>query len=381
MGWYNSGVWDGLDGTNIQNVLVSLCNAVNERREAINAPLVQWLTNGGYTTDPLVADDFSGLDLLKTNYLQQVYDQIEALVTSASHVAYTHCPGFAKASDDSAKGSDLWTMASLAVNIGALPPSTIATIFDQPAAEWCRDALDRLIYPVIYPTNEVDEIDQDIGSGTRTYWKSTVPNLPTEYTDAEAAWDAQAADGSGTASISGTATHAHFSVSPYWKLDDTVRYRAASFLRSVLQVAPNINGLGTVVYEYQGDIVNAWLVLRTNANTVSGDVAATVFGAEEIISAAGTGLTFREVNVPVDAFSATTSTNPVVHLADEPTENPFSGSFDPADPDLETATGIGNIGVYAFFRYEKTSPLISTIPGTSFTRFVLDLSPILTDQA
>lgn len=368
MGWYNTGDWSGLDGANIQNALVSLCNAVNERWDALGLSRFSWATNSGAKSANLVASDFTGLDLHRTNYYQQVFDQINGMIGI----------GFAKTSTNTAKGADLWTLSSMADDITIEAPSSITNIFDKTTADFLRQALDRLVYPRIFPTNDLSGIDQDIGPGVRTYWKDSRANAPTTYTSAGSAWSAMDFDG-----VRDTLHfHAMSNVFAQWhESSEEVRYISRAFLRSVLQVAPRLNGLGNIVQGYNGTVTKAWLALRYSTATLSGEIGGTFFGAADSVSNTGNDLILRDLDVATSNFSPDGFTHPAIHLDDLPSGLPFSGSRVLDVPGSPTATGEGGCGVYAVFRHEQNGPSLTTITADYYSRFILDISSALTDQA
>ena len=153
MGWYNSGNWTGLDGTEIPHVYADLCNALNERREALGLSRISWTVISGTKSTNLSASDFVGMDMNKTNPLETVRtNMLTLLEPSGGYNTTSRHSGWAKTSTNSglAANSDLWTNVSASADAG-ISDGTSDGVFEVNKALYLKAIFDRMLYPVVYP--------------------------------------------------------------------------------------------------------------------------------------------------------------------------------------------------------------------------------------
>lgn len=385
MGWYNGGAWDGLDGTEIPYVLAELANAVNERWDCLGKSRVAWTVNTGTEASPTVgtkstnlsASDFFGLDMLGNDILEDISGHVGQLVSQSGVQSTTHCAGFAKTATNTAIDDDLWTLASIAADCGIAVPSGVTTIFDEAAANFLREALDRLLYPVIWPTNNVLEKDQDEGSGTRTYWfKGTDGSSVVNGTAADAFLNLAAS------TIDGqhlTTYDAYINLVASANSVGGHVYGCRSLTKSILEISPRY-GSYPAVNGYPGSITKAWATYYAVYTDLAANVDFDVMGGAAILPPGSSGV-FSEsdkesIDVLTSNFSLTSATNPQVELPAFPATNPFNGTN-------AGASGIGTCIVLVVCKYDRDGVFgsISTNSGTQFTRIIIDISGEVADQA
>ncbi len=159
MTWAYAGVWDGLPTQSMAPVLVSLCNAVGDRYQAIGKNRPSWAVVGGPKSATLVDTDFHGLPLHGGSFFTTCAARIVDLLATdiGSGVDYY---GFAKTSTYAGDPTDnLWTKAELetVVGLGVLTDGP-DTILNSNYSLRLKGFLDRMIYPVIIPTIGVVEV-------------------------------------------------------------------------------------------------------------------------------------------------------------------------------------------------------------------------------
>lgn len=373
MGWHNGGDWTGIDGTEIPIVLAELCNAVNERRDCLGLSRISWVVNTGTKSTNLADTDFYGMDLFKHDHMQDVFNEIITLVTQSGIQSTTHCAGFAKTNSNTGVGTDLWTAASIETDSGFTAINPVRHALDKAAADYLRAALDRLIYPVVWPTNYLDLKDQDIGSGTRTYWHSGDDGGGATPGSASAAYADLA-----VSSINGIHTQVY---DAYLAMQIAANfpgagfgYRARALTKTILEVAPRSGG-------YLGTIAKAIATVYADYNDVGSAVDFSVMGATLSVSgdSPGTGEPDKvDVTVSGSNFSLSGATNPEITCT-IPVGNPFDGVSGTGNPD--PAEDIGLASATLICKYDIDGITSTTNTGTLFTRLILDITGELSDQA
>lgn len=350
MAWYNSGNWDGIDAAELPNVLVSLCNAVNQRYDAQGRPRTSWIVNSGTKPDDLAFDDFVGLDIHRTNYYSQIRLAISSLVQGNVSGAFACSTGFARTTTGSGLAADgaLWTIAGLLGDIGTSELPTPSNIFDLNYAYFLRDMLDRLIYPVVYPldaggVNTRPRVELDIfGPDAHPHVEGT-DNAGDVWRDMISVADAVAAN-SLTARVS-------FNSADLWFAH---RDEEATVSIDCLQTQNNNGFKGTIAKQ----IVSLGVVASyLNSATIG------FHGATQAVS--GTVGEFYESTDcdPLDVDGATTVTMTFDSI--DETNSPFTGYL---EEDGNTYEDFGSFQAF-----------IAT-GAPSYTRMILDASSVLDDQ-
>lgn len=371
MGWYNAGNWTGLDATLIPEVIADLCNAVNERRECLGRARVAWRVNTGTESSPttgtkstdLVAADLHGLPLMNYNYLQPIFDEIEDLVAPSSTITnLTKCTGFAKTSTSKglAADSSKWTLSSIATDCGIAIP-TITGIYSENGCAFMREALDRMIYPIIYPSVITRTQGADYGSNHGTV----------DSTDVEAIWDHMS-----TAGGHSDSHDVYAQVSSINPSLGSVYYTALATLDTEYEFSPLYNESAA---GYSGTITRQWFAANYGKNTSIGDASALTaafMGATATMdSATATSDIACSSTLSLTAEQTESITMPTMIT----TDNPFSGTFDYGGGDV--ASGIGICFCYLLYKYDRTGLGQVVNSGEQYTRWIVDISAELTDQA
>lgn len=391
MGWYNGGDWSELDAETIPYALADLCNAANERREALGAARLTWPVNTGSELSPTIgnksanlsATDFFGLDIQRTDWLQDIYDAVSGLVTAVSMQSVTHHAGFAKTSTGIGAGSDLWTMPDLLTEVGISSPAPVESAFDAVAANFLREAFDRLIYPVIWPTNYLDLKDRDIGTGTRTYWYRGTNGAPRTPGSAAVAFGNLAPSDIDGIHSTFNDSYLHIIATPNYT-GYGFSYAARAMTKTVLRLAPRTVGFPpTTIVGYPGEIKKAIAAVRVTPSDCADPVSFNVLGAPLVVD---DGIvsdyvesTRVELEVDGSGFDLLDETFPTMELPAFPSSNPFDGVGGFGNPSV--SSGVGGVGVLLACKYEAESGTLNTLSGARYTRLILDISSELTDQA
>lgn len=364
MGWYNGGAWSALRQNEIPIIIAELCNALNERRDALGLARETWPTASGSTSSDVSASDFNTLAFGKVAAFTQCYSVFGSLLSPAGgYSTAAHYSGWSKTGTDTGLASedDLWNMASVAEDAEVEIIGSPIPFFDARPALLMQAAFDRMIYPVVYPGVTVGAIDT---------WGSNYGPGASPQTSAGVVWNYMlAGDGQGgPGSLNGDLTAQSRAG---LVLDDTQIWYSAG-----ARVSREISAQGR---EYSGVISKQWFTYTGGRyNTTSmGDTSSINIafgGGSDTVDFEGTetrDFAFTE-EIPLDG----TLIESAFYLPDWPFSLPFNGSR--PMPPVGNSSGEGLMQVFISAKRGVASGLTS---GLHHIRQILDISGELTDQA
>jgi len=385
MGWPTT-PWTGKTAAELRPIIVALCNAVGERYECIGLTRPSWTVNTaqsistvtiGTKSTNLIEDDLYGLDIFRYGWWTLIANHISTLVNlssgSDSTPGTTHCRGWSKDYAGTGLTTNIWTISDLEtdVGMGTLSQSSVGGsmhLFDEVAPNRLREFLDRLICPVIFPVDK-SRFSYSGGSVVTGLSSAAVADIndtiqgATDSGDGDDAWNALVDTNLG---ILWNGVNAGYSVS--WDggssfsraIHSPISYAALDF-ESVQ------NGVG-----YLGDLVRQIYVIgvsETDASsfdfTISGATATGSDGAEieGIDAIAITGV----VEMPFTTGNYGRSPSPGASA-------PAAGPSPPSGYE-----GYGQVFAVPNFLFAQSDRDGGTRANS--TRFILDLTSALTDQA
>lgn len=389
MGWYNGGVWAGLDGTEIPYVLAELANAVNQRRDCLGASRVAWSVNTGTEASPttgtksanLSPTDYFGLEFNKADFLGTIMAEVNSLLSpSGGFNSATRHSGFALSGTNGGIGADgdLWSSESIRVDAGISAAGDVDGTFWAYRAEYCREALNRMLYPVIYPSAEII-------AGMEYYFHGYEGDPPRDPHDVENIWD-------------------HTKGYPAWRASEGAGPATSTFLLAeVRAIGDLISNPPPVYVPYYAVFVHpgaTWEMSNLNNESGAGYLG-TVATQWASMSCARPGFDIADDtnSVPVSFLGGsenivhglvefTTSTlipldgtiesDFVTHIMGSP-NNPFNGVRTTTTGGV-TAGGVGYAAASLNFK-SITSGFGTTNTGFRHVRQILDIAAELTDQA
>lgn len=294
MAWYNAGDWSALDVYTVRNVYAELCNAINQRRDALGASRTNWTFLPTPTTSDLVATDFDGM-ALQREVIQSILDGIEDLIDIGD--------GFGTGwewvrAQDSDTALDLsWVVSQVGSMPGLFTKKTSLWLCT-PDLEWCRDALDLLLYMR-------REISTYSASGATVLYNTA--SIETAY-----GWDEAWGNLDGSSAQSSTST----TWSRIYPPDGSYNWATTTGLLFLWSDAGTLDGVGTVYAASQLLSSNAsYTISAYNGTTTSAKVK--TIGAhssdwtEDVdYNAAGTTVTFSPGSGSVTTYVDVTSIFP-----------------------------------------------------------------------
>ena len=386
MSWYNDGDWDDLDGGDIPYALADLCNAINERREALLMGRVAWRVNTGTELLPvvgtkssaLVPDDFFGLDLFDYDYFGVVYTELTDLLGPNTTIWGKWYSGYAIDPNGTglALDDELWTISKVLVETGLQSPLLATGIFDRDAAVFMREVLDRMLYPVVYPIQNVSAKNIPVTANFESTVGSSYPHLPISAQDA---WDSLAASTlPATSSLAFDDIVAEIEARIPTIYLPPPQYAASATIEVEHEISFATNGV------FQGIIKKAYLSIAVYSNTMDAPIQIDVFG--EVFDPVN-GI--MEHEVPVGFFSLSSKKTGSIKIKTWTIDdNPFNGVLSHTYiPGTLSWSGIGGFTARLWTKLNDWSPsydnkgYVRENPEFNTTRIILDQSTIFTDQA
>lgn len=386
MAWYNGGDWAGLDGTQIPFVLSELINALHERCDCLGKSRYMWAVNVGTLLEPdidlintdLTHEHFCGLPMFLEAWLPDLMNRIEDLLRPPGGVIdlNTRHTGFATSPTNTGLGEegDLWTTTSVRADAG-LDYVEVGSPFYLYPVLYCKAMLDRMLYPVIYPSGE-------IVAGMENY----LSNYDTvDHYDVEAIWDHTKGYPAWRASLGlppSTTNDLFAAVSAIGSLISNpppvyAPYYTAEVRPGATWELSNLNnesGTG-----YLGEVVTQWMSMQCtrpgfNVSNDTNTVPVSFLGGSGNIVH---GVVEFTTNTPVP-LDGTIESDFVSNIMVS-TDNPFNGVRTTITGGV-TATGVGYVAAAPKIKF-ITSGIGTTNSGFRHLRQILDISAHLTDQA
>lgn len=393
MPWPYGGDWSGLDANQMVEVVVSLCNAVTERWDAIGFNKPNWTTKTGLKNGLLTESDLVGMLIQGPKWYDIIAEHIHYLILAdqgSPSRTRAYVSGFVKTPDSSGQASDEWTEASLtaAVGLGPLTQKNFPqhTIFDAKYATRLQKFLDRLTYARVLPVRTVNttELSQVKGGYPYTGPPHPIPPGPGGgWDNAIDSWtpyqvySTQVATG-----VSGSlfASVSHDGVD---YIEGSDRYGPGSYLddaKGIYATMNTHNGLGFKGVFTKNKLVVAYNSLSTDVTVSVGGHAVHILGNTGSFSPGGLGYSG---NQEFDHIFPNAGLQSIPCTWDSGVP-PFTGRwgvfFAPLPSFVEPACGMFDAKPILTPDFVPANGSSGSSPNYVFSYCILDISSVLADQ-